>query len=194
MSLRLCVSAGESPPADFTQRAMPFESVVERTHVHEAKNPAEARGRRGCWPMSPRLSGRISPPADVAQRVDADADAECTENHLFEIHCGWQDKGARSAGCPRRSRMPMATYLRATRALSHRSRRPGAFTRDPCISNRQIPSNIRTVRRPTLRRGRARREPGVKKPLTRGSGPHTGPRLFLSAGTGWGHRCERRPS
>ena len=30
-------------------------------------------------------------PADVAQRVDADA--ECTENQRFEIHCGWQDKG-----------------------------------------------------------------------------------------------------
>jgi len=61
----------------------------------------------------------------------------------------------RRAACRRRRGMPMATYLRATTALSHRSRRPGAFTRDPCISNRQIPSNIRTALRPTPRRGRA---------------------------------------
>jgi hypothetical protein len=164
--------AGESPPADVTQQAMPLGSVAGRTHVHEAKNPAETLRRRGCWPMSPRLcvSAGESPPVDVTQRVDAAADAECSENHHFEIRCGWRDKGARSAGYPRRSRMPMATYLRATSALSHRSRRVGAFTRDPCISNRQIPSNIRTVQRPTLRRGRARREPGIKKPLPRGSG------------------------
>ena len=55
---------------------MPLESVAERAHVHEAKNPAEARRRRGWWPMSPRLcvTAGESPPADVTQRVDADAE------------------------------------------------------------------------------------------------------------------------
>ena len=38
--------AGESPAADFTQRTMPLKSVAERTHVHEAKDPAENRRRR----------------------------------------------------------------------------------------------------------------------------------------------------
>ena len=39
MPPRLCVSAGDSPPGDFTHQAIPFESVSERPHVHEAKLP-----------------------------------------------------------------------------------------------------------------------------------------------------------
>jgi len=42
------IAAGEYPPADVTQRAMPFESSAEHTHIHQAKTPAEARRRRGC--------------------------------------------------------------------------------------------------------------------------------------------------
>ena len=43
MTPRLCVSAGESPPADAPLRAMPLERAEERLQAHEAEPPAEAR-------------------------------------------------------------------------------------------------------------------------------------------------------
>jgi hypothetical protein len=79
--------AGESPPTDVTQQAMPFESVADRTQAHEVKTPAEARRRRGWGPMSLRLcvSAGDSPPTDVTQRaMPFEAVAERTHVHAVK--------------------------------------------------------------------------------------------------------------
>ena len=82
--------AGESPPADFTQRAMPLESVVKRAHVYEEKNPAEARRRRGWWPMSLRLCGSAgeSPPTDAAQTGLPAGSREARNGHSKTAYAG----------------------------------------------------------------------------------------------------------